>query len=96
MKNTRTIKLYYTILLLVLGIKVVATIFSNGLSVHHGKKIAQLQLQKNNLLQQQLRLSGELSERSSLAQLSTQYDLSGYVPITKPLVLTTATTVASN
>lgn len=96
MKHTKTIKLYYTILLLVLGVKVVATIFSNGLSVHHGKKIAQLQLQKNNLLQQQMRLSSELSQKSSLTQLDTQYDLSGYVPITKPLVLTAATTVASN
>lgn len=96
MKHTKTIKLYYTILLLVLGVKIVATIFSNGLSVHHGKKLAQLQVQKNNLLQQQLKLSSEFSHKASLAQISGEYDLSEYIPITKPLVLGSATTVASN
>ena len=93
--NNKT-KAYYAVLFLVLGIKVVTTIFSNGLSVHHGKKIAQLQIQKNNLLQQQMLLSGELSNKSSLAQVTQNYDLSEYVTISNPVVLNTTTTVASN
>ena len=93
--NKKT-KAYYTILFLVLGIKVVATIFRNGLSVHHGKKIAQLQIQKTNLLQQQMVLSGELSNKSSLAQVTENYDLSNYITISNPVVLNTTTTVASN
>ncbi len=94
--NNNKIKFYYTILLLVLGIKVVATIFSSGLSVHHGKKIAHLQVQKNNLLEQQMRLSNELSDKSSLASIITEYDVSNYIAISKPLVLNSSTTVASN
>ena len=94
--NNNKIKLYYLTILFILGIKVVATIFSNGMSVHHGKKIAQLQTQKDNLLQQQLRLSAELSNKSSLAQITQQYDLSEYVAISNPLVISAATTVASN
>ena len=93
--NNKT-KAYYTILFLVLGIKVVTTIFSNGLSVHHGKKIAQLQIQKNNLLQQQMILSAELSNKSSLAQVTETYDLSNYITISNPVVLNSTTTVASN
>ena len=96
MKNTKTIKFYYTILLLVLGLKVVATIFSTGLAVHHGKKIAQLQVQKDNLLQQQLKLSGELSEKTSLSYITADYDTSGFIAISKPIVLGATTTVASN
>lgn len=94
MNNNKT-KIYYTILLLVLGVKVVTTIFSNGLSVHHGKKIAQLQVQKNNLLEQQMRLNSELSSKSSLAHITKDYDVSSFVSIANPLVLTTSTSVAS-
>ncbi len=95
MNNTK-INIYYSILLLVLGLKVVATIFSNGLSVHHGKKIAQLQVQKSNLLQQEMKLNSELSSRSSLAQITDTYDISGYVAISNPVILNSITTVASN
>lgn len=93
--NKKT-KIYYTLLLLVLGVKVVTTIFSNGLSVHHGKKIAQLQVQKDNLQQQQIRLSGELSNKSSISYVSSVYDLSEFITITKPIILITSSAVASN
>ena len=96
MNNNKNIKIYYALLLLVLGLKVVATIFNSGLSVHHGKKIAQLQVQKNNLLEQQMRLNSDFSNKSSLASIITQHDISSYVAISKPLVLNSSTTVASN
>lgn len=94
MNNNKT-KIYYTILLLVLGVKVVATIFSNGLSVHHGKKIAQLQVQKDNLLQQQLKLNSELSSKSSLAQITENYDTSNFIAISNPIVISNNSSVAS-
>ena len=94
--NNKKVKLYYIVLFLVLGVKVIATIFSNGLGVHHGKKIAHLQVQKDNLLQQQLKLTAELSSRSSLAQITQEYDLSGFTTISKPLVINSSSTVASN
>jgi hypothetical protein len=93
--NNKT-KIYYTILFLVLGIKVVTTLFSNGLTVHHGKKISQLQIQKSNLLQQQMVLSGELSSKSSLAQVTENYDISKFITISNPIILNTTTSVASN
>jgi hypothetical protein len=93
--NKKT-KIYYSILFLILGIKIVTTIFSNGLSVHHGKKISQLQIQKHNLTQQQLRLNAELSNKTSLLKISENYDTSEYINISKPLVLNPTTAVASN
>lgn len=94
--NNKSVKLYYTILIAVIAVKVVATIFTNGLAVHHGKKVAQLQIQKTNLHEQQLRLNSELSARSSLTQIAQTYDVSEYTPITSPIVLTAGSTVASN
>lgn len=96
MTNNKKIKIYYTLLLLVVGIKVVTTIFNGGLSVHHGKKIAQLQIQKNNLLEQQMRLENEYSNKSSLASIITQHDISNYITISQPLVLHNSSAVASN
>lgn len=90
------VKLYYLLLASVIGVKIVATIFSSGMSVHHGKKIAQLQVQKNNLLQQHMLLNSELSNKGSLANIVTEYDVSGYVAISKPIVINTLNTVASN
>jgi hypothetical protein len=90
------IKIFYITLLFILSIKVVTTLFSNGLSVHHGKKIAQLQVQKSNLLQQQMVLNGELSTKSSLASITDNYDVSEFIAISNPLILNTTTTVASN
>lgn len=90
------IKLYYLVLILALVTKVGATIFSNGLAVHHGKKIAQLQIQKNNLTSQQVKLTSQLSEKTSIASISQTYDLSSYTQISNPVLLTNNTTVASN
>jgi len=95
MKN-KTVSIYYTTLVLLLAIKVVTTIFTNGLAVHHGKKIAQLQLQKNNLQEQQIKLHSELSQRSSLAQITTQFDVSEFTTITNPIIIANSQAVASN
>ena len=92
----KTLKLYYILLILVIGAKVVGTVVSNGLLVHHGKKIAQLQVQKNNLNQQQLVLQSELAHTTSLATIAANSDISEYVQITQPIVIRPATTVASN
>lgn len=90
------VKLYYLLLASIIGIKIVATIFSNGMSVHHGKKIAQLQVQKNNLIQQHMLLNSELSNKSSLGNIIEEYDILGYVAISKPIVINASNTVASN
>lgn len=94
--NSNKIKFYYTVLLLVLGLKVITTIFTGGLSVHHGKKITQLQVQKNNLLEQQMRLNSEYSNKSSIASIISEHDVSNYVSISKPLIVHSSSTVASN
>ena len=96
MKNSNLTKIYYAILLTILGIKIITTIFSNGLSVHHGKKISQLQIQKTNLQQQELRLRSELSHKSSISQITTQINISEFIAVSNPIVLSSATTVASN
>ena len=94
--KSKTVTIYYTALVLLLTIKVVTTIFTNGLAVHHGKKIAQLQLQKDNLQAQQIKLNSELSQRSSLTQITTHFDLSGYITINNPIIITNSLAVASN
>ena len=95
MKNN-TIKIYYIILVLVITIKVVTTIFTNGLAVHHGKKVAQLEIQRNNLQIQQLKLNRELSSKSSLATVTNTFDTSEFTAISNPIIIKNSTTVASN
>lgn len=89
-------KLYYIAIILILLSKVGLTLFSNGLAVHHGKKIAHLQVQRNNLLTQQLKLTSELSEKSSIASISEVISLEEYSPISKPIIISQIDSVASN
>lgn len=93
--NKNKVKFYYILLASIIGVKVVATIFSGGLSVHHGKKISQLTLQKNNLLQQELSLTTQLSSKSSLAGLINEEDLTEYQIILNPTAISMNSSVAS-
>lgn len=92
----KSIKLYYILLLIVITAKVATTIFSNGFAVHHGKKLAILSIQKENLVQQQMQLSSQLSYQSSLATITATTDLSEYEPIKNPVIISKSLTVASN
>ncbi|NCQ65472.1 MAG: hypothetical protein COZ34_01760 [Candidatus Pacebacteria bacterium CG_4_10_14_3_um_filter_34_15] len=88
MKLNKT-KLYYITLITILGIKVVMTIFQGGLSAHHGIKIAQLKLQKNNLMQEQLKLTAELSQKNSISQIISDQDLAQFHSIGETIIITT-------
>lgn len=94
MKINKT-KIYYALLTTIVGLNIVMTIFQGGLSTHHSTKIAQLKLQKNNLLQQQLKLSAELSQKSSLSQIINQEDLGQFQVIGKTIIITSNQEVAS-
>ncbi len=95
MKN-KAVKIYYLAIVLLLTVKVGTTIFTNGLAVHHGKKVAQLQLQSTNLQAQQIRLSSELSQKSSLSQVTKKFDTSNFTAIRNPIVIANSQAVASN
>ncbi len=88
-------KLYYITLTTVLGIKIVMTIFQGGLSVHHGTKIAQLKLQKNNLIKEELRLTTELSKKSSISQIISDQDLTQFHGIGDTIIISANNEVAS-
>lgn len=92
---TNKTKLYYITILTILGIKIVATIFQGGLSTHHGVKIAQLKLQKNNLMQEQIRLSAKLSQKSSISQVIDDQDLTQFHSIGDTISISTNNEVAS-
>jgi len=93
MKMNKT-KLYYITLISILGVKIIMTIFQVGLSVNHGVKIAQLKLQKNNLMQEQLRLTTQLSQKSSLTKIIDDQDLTQYHGIGDTIVVTVNNEVA--
>ncbi len=94
MKLNKT-KLYYITLITILGIKVVMTIFEGGLSSHHGVKIAQLKLQKNNLMQEQLKLTTKLSQKNSISHVISDQDLAQFHSIGDTIIITTNNEVAS-
>jgi hypothetical protein len=94
MKINKT-KLYYITLTTIIGLKIVATIFQGGLSAHHGTKVSQLKLQKNNLAQEQIRLSTKLSQKTSIAQTLENQDLSKFHGIGDTIVITNTNEVAS-
>lgn len=95
MNKTRKIKIYYFILIGIIGFKVITTIFQVGLSAHHGSKIAQLKLQQNNIAQEKLRLTTQLAEKSSISQIVSDQDLTQYQSISDTIVITVNNEVAS-
>lgn len=82
-------------LAIALGTKIVMTIFQGGLSANHGTKIAQLKMQKNNLMQQQLRLSAQLSQKTAISQVISDQDLDQFHTISDTIVITINNEVAS-
>ena len=94
MKINKT-KLYYITLATIVGLKIVATVFQGSLSAHHGTKIAQLKLQKNNLAQEQLKLTSKLSQKSSISQVIKDQDLTKFHGIGDTITITANNEVAS-
>ena len=94
MKINKT-KTYYIILATIVGLKIVTTVFQGGLSAHHGTKIAQLKLQKNNLAQEQLRLTSKLSQKSSISRVIENQDLTQFHGIGNTITITANNKVAS-
>lgn len=85
---------YYGILLAVLAMQVVATVVQGSLVVSHGKKVAQIEAQMQELRQEKNQLASAIARESSLVSVKDSAELENYVAISSPLVVTTNSTVA--
>lgn len=90
----KKIVMYYTILLVILGLQVVTTVVQASQVVSHGKKVAQVETQIQDLTQEKNRLVSAIAKESSLLSVSTSQNLHSFVEIASPLILTNNTTVA--
>jgi cell division protein FtsL len=90
----KRISLYYTALLLILGVQIIATVVQGSVVVGHGKKVAQIESQISELTQEKKELSAEIAQSSSLISLTKTANVEDYVSISSPLVITGSTTVA--
>lgn len=85
---------YYGIILAVLALQVVATVVQGSLVVSHGKKVAQIESQVQELRQEKNHLASAIARESSLVSVKNSTQLDDYVAISSPLVITTNNTVA--
>ena len=90
----KRITTYYIALTTLLALQIVATVVQGSLVVHHGKKIAQVEAQSQELRQQKQLLLSEIAEESSLSKLSASEEISTYVRISTPLFIDSTKTVA--
>jgi len=80
--------------MIVLAFQVVSTVVQGSLIVSHGKKVAQVESQIQELTQEKNQLISAIAKESSLVSVTAATNLNEYVAISSPLVVTTNTTVA--
>lgn len=90
----KKITAYYTMLLIVLALQIVTTVVQASQVVSHGKKIAQVEAQIQELSQEKNRLVSQIAKESSLLSVASTTDLGEFVEISSPLIITTNSTVA--
>lgn len=95
MKKTKLINLYYIFLATLVVTKIVATVYSGSTVVDHGKKIAQLESQKQELAHKQAVARREIAQNKSLYNLTAVLEQNNFESIKNPLVVTVDGSLAS-
>lgn len=90
----KKITAYYTMLIVVLTLQVVTTVVQASQVVSHGKKVAQVESQIQELSREKNKLVSQIAKESSLLSVASAADLNEYVEISSPLIITTSSTVA--
>ena len=88
------IKIYYVAALLLLGTQAVQTVYQLSQTIGYGQKLSHLQQQKTSLERNQMNVTKQISQISSLTALGEE-DTNEFMPMTRPLLVTTNTSVAS-
>lgn len=87
--------IYYFLVAAILVGKTVATLYERSLVVHHGHSLMELQLEKRELIEQQLVLTATLANQTSLASIESSQLVSEFQPISKPVVINNPKLAAS-
>ncbi len=87
-------KLYYLSVIALLLVQTVYTVYNQGLFINATDTSHALLLEKNELLQEQLFLKNQLAQATALSTVTEQLSVNEFQPISKPLVLTSSSTVA--
>ena len=85
---------YYAILAAFIALQAVVTIVQGSLVVNHGKKVAQVEAQIQELRQEKNQLASNIARESSLVSVTSTYSLDEYTPIASPLVISASSAVA--
>lgn len=85
---------YYAVLAAVVALQAVMTIVQGSLVVNHGKKVAQVESQIQELRQEKNQLASTIARETALVSVTSSYSLDGYQPIAHPLVISASSTVA--
>jgi hypothetical protein len=88
------LSLYYGLITALLLVQTVYTVYNQGLFINASESAHALKLEKHQLLQEQLSLQNELARATALSAVTTQLSLAEFQPMSKPLILTSSTTVA--
>lgn len=92
--KTNIITIYYVVAVSILGLQAIQTVYQLSQSIGFGQKIAHLQQQKEVLTNQQMDISRQISQASSLTQLGGNIE-ENFTPITVPILVSANTSVAS-
>lgn len=95
MKNNFLTISFYTLIVTTLVGQALFTVYQGSIVIGHGQRISQLERQKTELIEQSRDLKRTLAAGSSLLHISQSPLYNQFVPVNKPLVITTLTTVAS-
>jgi len=87
--------LYYSVTIFAAALSVAYAVFIGSVHVTFGRQVAQLETEKQQLLKQRNELQHQLAEAHSLNQVKTFAEGNNYVAITRPVTLTTLSSIAS-
>lgn len=90
----KTTYIYYSILAGILVSKIIVTIYQGSLGIHHGATIAQLQHERQELIDQKIERQQELSAKTALTIYSENLQESELEPIFIAVSISSDQTVA--
>jgi hypothetical protein len=91
---TKKVLFFYLSLVTLVLLQIAATIYQTSELAHHGKNVALLHQQKQELLQEKMKLETAIFQESSLSNIMQSEAPLAYIEISQPLVITSSNTVA--
>lgn len=81
MTKPRLYTFYYLTLAILLAVSIVQTVYEGSLHITYGRKVANLEIQKKDLIARQAQLQNSLAQEVSLASINDFTRTQGFVAI---------------